>query len=90
MRTAIAIGLFIGMIGCGDTPGGSCAVAPTDVVGYQDCGVTLADGTSCVAMCGRLPADGSPGTSLSPGCQIQIGTSAPRVGSCVADCSECK
>lgn len=92
IRTALMIGLVIGLIGCGtgeEPPQDACFVPPTSNVGYQDCGVKLADGTECVAFCGQTPQDGAPGTSLPAGCQVQIGTTTPETGTCVAACTDC-
>ena len=81
--------LFVALAGCGgDDPsvvgdGGSCDVPATSVVEYQDCSPT------CVAQCGQLPDDGSPGTLLPVGCTVSIGTSQPRTAMCVRTCADC-
>lgn len=92
VRTALVIGVLAGMMGCGDNgaaPEPSCYVPSTSVISYGDCNVTLSDGTACVTFCGQLPDDGTLGTLLPVGCQVQIGTSTPRTGTCVASCSDC-
>lgn len=91
---AALLGAMASLVGCGaGAPGEpapmTCEVAATDNVVYQDCKAATADGLACVAGCGRLPQDGGAGTLLSVGCRVQIGTSAPRTGECVAVCSDC-
>lgn len=90
---AALIGALVGLAGCGSATGEPepmiCEVASTDNVVFQDCKATMADGLACVTGCGRLPQDGGSGTLLSVGCRVQIGTSAPRTGECVAACSDC-
>lgn len=92
MRTAIVIGVLLVMLaGCGDnvSPQTTCDVPATSVVSFGDCHRKMADGTECVTFCGQLPDNGSTGTTLPGGCQVQIGTSAPETGTCVASCSDC-
>lgn len=89
--------VLLGVLGCGSGGEGSpdsgapkaCEVANTDVVAYQDCKTTTAEGFACVENCGRLPADGGLGTLLGNGCTVQIGTSTPVTGLCVASCEDC-
>lgn len=90
MRIAVAIGILVGLMGCGaEPPQATCAVPPTSVVSFGDCHKKMSDETECVTYCGQLPGDGSAGTTLPAGCQVQIGTSTPETGTCVASCSDC-
>lgn len=92
IRTALVIGVLVGLIGCGsgdEPPPTTCYVPPTSNVVSGDCKKKMSDGTECVTECGQLPQDGSPGTPLPVGCQVQIGTSSPETGTCVAACSDC-
>jgi hypothetical protein len=68
----------------------SCDIPPTDSTGYQDCGGVTKGGYYCVAACGYLPPDGSPGALVAPGCVVQIGTTTPATALCVASCGECQ
>lgn len=86
MKLAIAILLLCAAIGCGDNvPADQCRVPPGWDIGYQDCGTP-----GCVAGCGVLPQDGSPGHLLSVGCTVQIGTSQMASAVCVASCADCR
>lgn len=92
MRTTIMIGLLVGLLGCGDNdaaPAATCSVPSTSVIGFVDCHVMTADGDACIASCGQLPDDGSMGSLLPAGCQVDIGASFPRTGTCVDSCSDC-
>lgn len=86
VRLAVMLGALIGCIGCGDnTPADPCDIIPGDTIGYQQCSANL----SCVASCGVLPPDGSPGHLLPAGCHVQIGASTIVDARCVATCGEC-
>ncbi len=88
IRYAIALGVLIGLVGCGadELPADPCFVPPTSVISYGDCGAQLADGTEAVVFCGQLPSNGTPGTLLAAGCQVQIGTSRPVTATCLSVC----
>lgn len=68
----------------------ACAVDPTAVVGFHDCGGTTKDGYRCFSTCGVVDfsADAGPAVLLS-GCLVgQAETPVPAL--CVASCSDCQ
>jgi len=82
------IGWVASLSGCEGTSANyarTCDIPQDATIGYMDCGVS-----GCVAGCGVLPPDGSPGWQLPPGCFVDIGTSATVHSLCVTSCGECR
>ena len=90
IRWAMALGVLAGLMGCEGTgvdygrDADPCAVPPGNSVSYEQC-----DSTYCVAVCGVLPGDGSPGHRIPDGCLVSIGTSYIHTVTCVETCQEC-
>ena len=87
MKTLIVL-VLIG-IGCGSAPittdaaPTACTIAPSAVIGYQDCGGSTKDGYHCFETCGEI--DGG----LLVGCLVgQAETPVPAL--CVVSCAECQ